>query len=116
MKTIESVFQMCRVYEDGDAKSGYLNIVIFCTMHSELAFRQVSASDLLDTVSPHQRKRVLQEFHTHELNITAIDSALPVLRDGRSNLGAFEKGQRTSVRKHWTVMRDILSPEAWAMY
>lgn len=114
IRTINSVFQTCRIFEDGDAHSGYLNMVLFCTMQSHLRFRQPSTSDLITAVSPRQRVKVLQDLANHELNIE-VSSSLAVLTDA-TDWHHFEKAQREGVRKHWAVMSKTLPPETWAMF
>ncbi|EIN10543.1 hypothetical protein PUNSTDRAFT_65035 [Punctularia strigosozonata HHB-11173 SS5] len=125
--TLEQAFGHCRIFHDRQEeltpqqmKEEFLNMVLFCTLSSNLSFREAVHSDFLNS---YLRQHILTFFTKHEIDPSLIrDSAVGpigeeethwVLTDNNNPLGKWQDEEGIN---HWRVMRDVLPDIFWEVY
>ncbi|KAH8701819.1 spermine/spermidine synthase family protein [Talaromyces proteolyticus] len=119
VRTIRSVFPLCRIFrENGSDKSdsdplGFTNMVIFCkkTSKEPLNFRAPQPNDYLGSKS---RKAYMYPQHEINPNIFGAgdtDTNQQVLQIGKTEL--LKKYHTQSAIGHWKIMRTVLPAKVW---
>jgi hypothetical protein len=117
VNTIRHVFPSCRIFrehprnEEQYAKdaSDFVNMVIFCTkLDGDIAFRQPTARDLLN--SPSREAFLLPQHEVRDADFTEGRDDGVLTRNDTGKLARWHG--RTAVG-HWTVMRTVLPEGVW---